>query len=70
MSEDATSRLNSLGLISTRRIPDLLRCCGSIEINECHQLFRQVGEQLEFSGIQRLAQQLKQEGVPAVSKGL
>ena len=48
---------------------NLLRCCSSIEINESQQLFRQVGEQLEFSGLQRLAQQLKQEGVRALSKG-
>ena len=47
----------------------LLRCCGSIEIDEGHQLFRQVGEQLEFSGVQRLAQQLKQESVRAVREG-
>src|SRR5258705_12768924 len=48
---------------------NFLRCCNSIEINESHQLFRQVGEQLEFSGIQRLAQPLKQEGVRAIRKG-
>jgi hypothetical protein len=44
-----------------------LRYCGSIEINESHQLFRLAGEQLEFSGVQRLAQQLQQEGSEAAA---
>src|SRR5215831_3720779 len=48
------------------RLP--LRRCGSIKIDESHQLFCHIGEQLEFSGVQRLAQQLQQEDVRAVGK--
>ena len=48
---------------------NLLRRCSPIEIDESYQLFRLVGEQLEFSGVQRLTQQLKQENVRAVREG-
>ena len=35
---------------------NLLRCCSPIEIDESYQLFRQIGEQLEFSDVQGLTQ--------------
>ena len=43
-----------------------LRCCGAIAIDECHQSLREIGEQLKLSGVQWLAQRLKEEGVRAV----
>src|SRR6516225_1560510 len=43
-----------------------LCCCGAIAIDERHQLLREIGEQLKLSGVQWLAQRLKEEGVRAV----
>src|SRR6476619_1197591 len=73
-ASSAAARPSGIGPQPARHISDSSRqrpsrCCRSIPIDESDQLFRHVGEQLEFFGVERLAQQLKRENVLAVSKG-
>jgi hypothetical protein len=52
-----------------RALPSSFLRFGSIAIDEGYQLFGRLGEQLEFSRIQRLAQELKEESIRAIQEG-